>query len=135
MPTSLETAAPSEEAQPTLGPSTGFEPVCLETPRTPKHAWFHSTTLPRLTIAGYHLRGDGSPHAQTRQAAAQHSLLRRACQDTLGHHAALPHSSYLTQHHLEALPSVKLTLESPYHHHEAPPSVTFTTSTVTLTPP
>ncbi|MPC40999.1 hypothetical protein E2C01_034579 [Portunus trituberculatus] len=30
-----------EEAQPTLGPWTGFEPVRLETPRTPKHAWFH----------------------------------------------------------------------------------------------
>ncbi|MPC44990.1 hypothetical protein E2C01_038673 [Portunus trituberculatus] len=28
----------SGEAQPTLGPWTGFEPVRLETPRTPKHA-------------------------------------------------------------------------------------------------
>ncbi|MPC51134.1 hypothetical protein E2C01_044974 [Portunus trituberculatus] len=37
-------AHPSEEAQPTLGPWTGFEPVLLETPRTPKHAWFHCTT-------------------------------------------------------------------------------------------
>ncbi|MPC15967.1 hypothetical protein E2C01_008773 [Portunus trituberculatus] len=27
-----------KEAQPTLGPWTGFEPVRLETPRTPKHA-------------------------------------------------------------------------------------------------
>ncbi|MPD00395.1 hypothetical protein E2C01_095863 [Portunus trituberculatus] len=39
-----ETIAPSEEAQPTLGPWTGFKPVHLETPRTPKHAWFHCTT-------------------------------------------------------------------------------------------
>ncbi|MPC25318.1 hypothetical protein E2C01_018424 [Portunus trituberculatus] len=30
--------APSEEAQPKLGPWTGFEPVRLETSRTPKHA-------------------------------------------------------------------------------------------------
>ncbi|MPC97689.1 hypothetical protein E2C01_093015 [Portunus trituberculatus] len=36
--------AQSEEAQPTLGPWTGFEPMPLETPRTPKHAWFHCTT-------------------------------------------------------------------------------------------
>ncbi|MPC84186.1 hypothetical protein E2C01_078914 [Portunus trituberculatus] len=36
--------APSEEAQPTLGPWTGFEPVRLETPRTAKHTWFHCTT-------------------------------------------------------------------------------------------
>ncbi|MPC09722.1 hypothetical protein E2C01_002340 [Portunus trituberculatus] len=35
---------PSEEAQPTLRPWTGFEPVRLETPRIPKHAWFHFTT-------------------------------------------------------------------------------------------
>ncbi|MPC14452.1 hypothetical protein E2C01_007219 [Portunus trituberculatus] len=40
-----ETVAPSEEARPTLGPWTGFEPVRLETPRTPKHAWFHCTTV------------------------------------------------------------------------------------------
>ncbi|MPC90325.1 hypothetical protein E2C01_085302 [Portunus trituberculatus] len=33
-----------EEAQPTLGPWIGFEPVRLETPRTPKHAWFYCTT-------------------------------------------------------------------------------------------
>ncbi|MPC21414.1 hypothetical protein E2C01_014400 [Portunus trituberculatus] len=43
--TSLETIAPSEEAQPTLGLWTGFEPVHLETPRIPKHAWFHCTTV------------------------------------------------------------------------------------------
>ncbi|MPC30083.1 hypothetical protein E2C01_023338 [Portunus trituberculatus] len=42
---SQETVAQSEEAQPTLGPWTGFEPVRLETPRTPKHAWFHCTTV------------------------------------------------------------------------------------------
>ncbi|MPC72852.1 hypothetical protein E2C01_067166 [Portunus trituberculatus] len=36
----LEILAPSEEAQPTLGPWIGFEPLRLETPRTPKHAWF-----------------------------------------------------------------------------------------------
>ncbi|MPD01157.1 hypothetical protein E2C01_096673 [Portunus trituberculatus] len=36
---------PSEEALPTLGPWTGFEPVRLETPRTPKHAWFHCNTV------------------------------------------------------------------------------------------
>ncbi|MPC72069.1 hypothetical protein E2C01_066362 [Portunus trituberculatus] len=34
----------SGEAQPTLGPWTGFEPVRFETPRTPKRAWFHYTT-------------------------------------------------------------------------------------------
>ncbi|MPC46818.1 hypothetical protein E2C01_040547 [Portunus trituberculatus] len=39
-----ETVAPNEEAQPTLGPWTGFEPVHLETPQTPKRAWFHCTT-------------------------------------------------------------------------------------------
>ncbi|MPC21153.1 hypothetical protein E2C01_014129 [Portunus trituberculatus] len=38
------TVAPSEKPQPTLGPWTGFEPVRLETPRTPMHAWFHCTT-------------------------------------------------------------------------------------------
>ncbi|MPC30059.1 hypothetical protein E2C01_023312 [Portunus trituberculatus] len=27
-----------------VGPWTGFKPVRLETPRTPKHAWFHCTT-------------------------------------------------------------------------------------------
>ncbi|MPC28119.1 hypothetical protein E2C01_021314 [Portunus trituberculatus] len=43
-PTHKETVAPSEEAQPTLRPWTGFEPMRLETPRTPKHAWFHCTT-------------------------------------------------------------------------------------------
>ncbi|MPC53471.1 Tubulin alpha chain [Portunus trituberculatus] len=36
-----ETLAPSEEAQPILGPWTEFEPVRLETPRTPKR------TVPR----------------------------------------------------------------------------------------
>ncbi|MPC62288.1 hypothetical protein E2C01_056371 [Portunus trituberculatus] len=36
-PTCWETIAPSEEAQPTLRPWTGFEPERLETPRTPKH--------------------------------------------------------------------------------------------------
>ncbi|MPC67178.1 hypothetical protein E2C01_061344 [Portunus trituberculatus] len=41
----LGNRAPSEEAQPTLGPWTGFEPVRLETPRTPKHAWFHCTMV------------------------------------------------------------------------------------------
>ncbi|MPC20511.1 hypothetical protein E2C01_013458 [Portunus trituberculatus] len=35
-PTRYETFVPSEEAQPTLGPWTGFEPVRLETPRIPK---------------------------------------------------------------------------------------------------
>ncbi|MPC84462.1 hypothetical protein E2C01_079200 [Portunus trituberculatus] len=40
----IETVAPSEEAQPTLRPWTGFEPVRLESPWTPKHAWFHCTT-------------------------------------------------------------------------------------------
>ncbi|MPC48509.1 hypothetical protein E2C01_042283 [Portunus trituberculatus] len=49
----LETIAPSEEVQPTLGPWIGFEPVRLETPRTPKHAWFHCTTVPRRPIAAY----------------------------------------------------------------------------------
>ncbi|MPC87116.1 hypothetical protein E2C01_081967 [Portunus trituberculatus] len=49
-PTRYETVAPSEEAQPTLGPWTGFEPVRLETPRTPKHAWFHCTTCIKLCI-------------------------------------------------------------------------------------
>ncbi|MPC53202.1 hypothetical protein E2C01_047090 [Portunus trituberculatus] len=44
IPTREETVAPSEEAQLTPGPWTGFEPVRLETPRTPKHAWFHCTT-------------------------------------------------------------------------------------------
>ncbi|MPC80409.1 hypothetical protein E2C01_074988 [Portunus trituberculatus] len=43
-PNRLETIALSEEAQPTLGPWTGFEPVRLETARIPKHAWFHCTT-------------------------------------------------------------------------------------------
>ncbi|MPC27541.1 hypothetical protein E2C01_020713 [Portunus trituberculatus] len=38
-PTRSETTA-----QPTLGPWTGFKPVRLETPWTPKHAWFHCTT-------------------------------------------------------------------------------------------
>ncbi|MPC17096.1 hypothetical protein E2C01_009942 [Portunus trituberculatus] len=38
--------APSEEAQPTLGAWMGFEPLHLETPQTPKHAWFHCTTAP-----------------------------------------------------------------------------------------
>ncbi|MPD06223.1 hypothetical protein E2C01_102020 [Portunus trituberculatus] len=31
----------NEEAQPTLRPRIGFEPVRLETPRIPEHAWFH----------------------------------------------------------------------------------------------
>ncbi|MPC35887.1 hypothetical protein E2C01_029324 [Portunus trituberculatus] len=35
LPTGLEILAPSEEAQPTLGPWTGLEPTRLETPRTP----------------------------------------------------------------------------------------------------
>ncbi|MPD04246.1 hypothetical protein E2C01_099923 [Portunus trituberculatus] len=39
-----ETIGSNEEAQPTLGPWTGFEPVRLETLRTSKHAWFHCTT-------------------------------------------------------------------------------------------
>ncbi|MPC35494.1 hypothetical protein E2C01_028918 [Portunus trituberculatus] len=39
-----KTVAPSEEAQPTLRPWTGFEPVRLETPHTPNHPWFHCTT-------------------------------------------------------------------------------------------
>ncbi|MPC97323.1 hypothetical protein E2C01_092634 [Portunus trituberculatus] len=39
--TPSETIAPNEEAQPTLGPWTGFEPMRLETPLTPKRAWFH----------------------------------------------------------------------------------------------
>ncbi|MPC77449.1 hypothetical protein E2C01_071903 [Portunus trituberculatus] len=43
-PTHQETIAPSEEAQPTLGPWTGFKPMRLEAPQTPKHAWFHCTT-------------------------------------------------------------------------------------------
>ncbi|MPC21188.1 hypothetical protein E2C01_014165 [Portunus trituberculatus] len=47
-----ETVAPSEEDQPTLGPWAGFEPVRLETPRTPKHAWFHCTTGPPLVRFG-----------------------------------------------------------------------------------
>ncbi|MPC68858.1 hypothetical protein E2C01_063068 [Portunus trituberculatus] len=37
-----------QETKPTLGLWTGFELVPLETPRTPKHAWFHCTT------AAYH---------------------------------------------------------------------------------
>ncbi|MPC95649.1 hypothetical protein E2C01_090869 [Portunus trituberculatus] len=41
----LGNRSPSDEAQPTLGPWTGFELMCLETPRTPKHAWFHCTTV------------------------------------------------------------------------------------------
>ncbi|MPC49183.1 hypothetical protein E2C01_042977 [Portunus trituberculatus] len=40
----METVVPSKEPQPTLEPWTGFEPVRLETSRTPKHAWFHCTT-------------------------------------------------------------------------------------------
>ncbi|MPC49404.1 hypothetical protein E2C01_043203 [Portunus trituberculatus] len=43
-PTRYETVALSEEAQPTLRPLTGFEPVRLETPLIPKDAWFHCTT-------------------------------------------------------------------------------------------
>ncbi|MPC39863.1 hypothetical protein E2C01_033413 [Portunus trituberculatus] len=43
-PTRYNTLALSEDAQPTLGPWTGFEPMRLETPQTPKHAWFHCTT-------------------------------------------------------------------------------------------
>ncbi|MPC28590.1 hypothetical protein E2C01_021799 [Portunus trituberculatus] len=46
-----ETVAPSEEAQPTLIQWTGFEPVRLETPRTPKHAWFHCTTAALVSNA------------------------------------------------------------------------------------
>ncbi|MPC85436.1 hypothetical protein E2C01_080212 [Portunus trituberculatus] len=45
-PIRQETIALSEEALPTLGLWTGFELVRLETPRTPKHAWFHCTTIP-----------------------------------------------------------------------------------------
>ncbi|MPC52048.1 Tyrosine-protein phosphatase non-receptor type 14 [Portunus trituberculatus] len=45
-----ETVAPSEEAQPTLAPWTGFEPVRLETPRTTKHTWFHCTTAALLSL-------------------------------------------------------------------------------------
>ncbi|MPC50814.1 hypothetical protein E2C01_044648 [Portunus trituberculatus] len=41
-PTRYETVTSSEEAQPTFGPWTGFEPVRLETPRTPKHACTNS---------------------------------------------------------------------------------------------
>ncbi|MPC55185.1 hypothetical protein E2C01_049116 [Portunus trituberculatus] len=48
-PTHKEIVAPSEEAQPTPGPWTGFEPLRLETPRTPKQAWFHSTLCPTST--------------------------------------------------------------------------------------
>ncbi|MPC47041.1 hypothetical protein E2C01_040774 [Portunus trituberculatus] len=40
---------PREKAQPTLGPWTGFEPVRLENPRTPKHAWFHCPREPLIT--------------------------------------------------------------------------------------
>ncbi|MPC31350.1 hypothetical protein E2C01_024636 [Portunus trituberculatus] len=39
-----------EEAQPTLGQWIGFEPVRLETPRTPKHAWSHCTTSASQTL-------------------------------------------------------------------------------------
>ncbi|MPC47364.1 hypothetical protein E2C01_041108 [Portunus trituberculatus] len=46
-----ETVAPSEEAQPTLGPWTGFEPVRLETPRTPEHAWFHCATAAPFSLS------------------------------------------------------------------------------------
>ncbi|XP_045101932.1 uncharacterized protein LOC123498665 isoform X2 [Portunus trituberculatus] len=46
-----ETVAPSEEAQPILGPWTGFEPVRLETPRIPKHTWFHCTTVAPKRLA------------------------------------------------------------------------------------
>ncbi|MPC87768.1 hypothetical protein E2C01_082641 [Portunus trituberculatus] len=45
--------APSEEAQPSLELWTGFEPVRLETPRTPKHAWFHCTTLKKRGMVFY----------------------------------------------------------------------------------
>ncbi|MPD01358.1 hypothetical protein E2C01_096881 [Portunus trituberculatus] len=44
-PTRKDTVATREEVQPTLGPWTGFEPVRLETPRTPKRSWFHCTTV------------------------------------------------------------------------------------------
>ncbi|MPD04703.1 hypothetical protein E2C01_100406 [Portunus trituberculatus] len=53
-PTRYETVAPSEEAQPTLGPWKGFEPVRLETPRTPKRAWFHCTTAALQALATIH---------------------------------------------------------------------------------
>ncbi|MPC77256.1 hypothetical protein E2C01_071707 [Portunus trituberculatus] len=44
--------APSEEAQPTLGPWTEFEPVRLEIPRTPKRTWFHCNTAAPLFYRG-----------------------------------------------------------------------------------
>ncbi|MPC22810.1 hypothetical protein E2C01_015838 [Portunus trituberculatus] len=52
-----ETVTPSEEAQPTLGPWTGFEPMRLETPQTPQHAWLHCTTAaPKATCSSAVLR-------------------------------------------------------------------------------
>ncbi|MPC53663.1 hypothetical protein E2C01_047561 [Portunus trituberculatus] len=42
--TAMLNPALSEEAQPALRLWTGFEPVRLETPRIPKHTWFHCTT-------------------------------------------------------------------------------------------
>ncbi|MPC84441.1 hypothetical protein E2C01_079179 [Portunus trituberculatus] len=48
-PTRQETVAPSEEAQPTFGPWTGFEPVRLETPSDPKVSMvplYHGGTKP-----------------------------------------------------------------------------------------
>ncbi|MPC28713.1 hypothetical protein E2C01_021923 [Portunus trituberculatus] len=61
-PTCQETIPLSEEAQPTLGPWTGFKPVHLETPRTPKHAVFQCTTvapgIEHSGVAGY-LTGTG----------------------------------------------------------------------------
>ncbi|MPC19638.1 hypothetical protein E2C01_012560 [Portunus trituberculatus] len=56
-----ETLAPSEEAQPTLGPRAGFEPVRLETPQTPKHAWFHCTTAVPFSQFMYDHSGNGLP--------------------------------------------------------------------------
>ncbi|MPC47598.1 hypothetical protein E2C01_041349 [Portunus trituberculatus] len=49
-PIRKETVAPSEEAKPTLGPWTGIEPLRLETLRTPKHAWFHCTTVTLIAV-------------------------------------------------------------------------------------
>ncbi|MPC37363.1 hypothetical protein E2C01_030837 [Portunus trituberculatus] len=68
-PTHYETVAPSEEAQPTLGPWAGFEPVRLETSRTPKHSWFHCTTAFPLYKASpsIALATDGFPRLDPQQ--------------------------------------------------------------------
>ncbi|MPC26406.1 hypothetical protein E2C01_019545 [Portunus trituberculatus] len=44
--------APSEEAHPTLEQWIGFEPVCLETPRTPKHNYFADEVARSVTTQG-----------------------------------------------------------------------------------